>query len=297
MARLADRRVAITVDTFRFVNNPSLAATPLVLANGTPARGFRVSFKVERSHDSKANKAQAQIWNLNEDTRGKISIPTLKPQFIIEAGYRESFAQIFKGEAVEISTTRNMPGVVTTVKAQDGFRASKQRISKSFSPGTEVGDIIADVMGSLKINASKGLARARSGDLTGGIKQIFNGLTVSGNSKEELDKLAKTYGFDWSIQDDELQVLLPEEATPEVAVVMTPSTGLIGSPTRVLDDKRPKKNIVRGRSLLIPAIKPGRLIQLDSLEISGSFRTLTVMHTGQSDGGDFFSEWEGEEIK
>ena len=293
MALLFDRRVAITVGEFRFVSDPSLTAEPIVLADGRLARGFKTAFKVELSHESKANKAQAQVWNLNEDTRGKISTPEQKPQFIIEAGYRDTFSQIFKGEAVEITTTRNAPGVVTTMKAQDGFKA---RISKSFSPGVNVGDVIGDVMESLGVNAKKGIARAKSGDLTGGVKQLFSGFTASGSSRDELDKMAKTYGFDWSIQDGELQVLLPEETTSEEAIVLNSSTGLIGSPIRVIDDKKPKANIARGRALIIPKIKPGRRLELESNEISGSFRILKVTLTGQSDGGDFFSDWEALEI-
>lgn len=296
MATLYDRRVAITVDGFRFVSDPSLNFEPQILEDGRLARNLRISFKVERSLESKSNKAQAQIFNLNEDTRGRIATRTKLPQFIIEAGYRDTYAQVFEGQAVEITTTRNAPGVVTTVKAQDGFKASKERFVKSYTPGVKVGDVIGDIAASLGVNAKKSIARAKAGDFTGGVKQLFSGLSVSGNSQTELDKLAKTYGFDWSIQDGELQVLLPTETTTEESVVLGPDTGLVGSPERVLDEKKPGKIFVRGRSLLQPKIKPGRRLEIESNEISGSYRVLSVTHTGQSDGGDFFSDFEAAEI-
>lgn len=296
MARLFDRRVAISVGEFRFVSDQAGNAMPLRLEDGTPLRGFKVAFRVDRSHESKANKAQAQVFNLNEDTRGKLQINERKAPFIIEAGYIDTFAQIFSGDAVEISSTRNMPGIVTTLKAQDGYKASKERIVKSFSPGVDVGDVISDIADSLKVNAKKAIAKAKAGDFTGGVKQLFNGLSISGNSKVELDKLAKTYGFDWSIQDGELQMLLPTETTGDDAVVLGPGTGLIGSPVRVKDDKRPKTVIVRGRSLLQPKIRPGRRIELESVEISGTFRTLKLTHAGQSDAGEFYTDFEGVEL-
>lgn len=296
MARLFDRRVAVTVDTFRFVSDPSLTAEPIVLGDGIKIFGFKIAFKIELTHSSKPNKAEVQIWGLNEGTRGRIAVTTLKPQFIIEAGYVDTIAQVFKGEAVEISTTKNAPGVVTTVKGQDGFKASKQRISLSMSPGALVGDAIAQIAETLEVNATKAISRAKSGDLTGGVKQLFSGLSVSGNSQNELDKFAKTYGFDTSIQDGELQFLLPGETTKETAILLNEATGLIGSPARVIDDKLPNKIIAKGRSLMQPKMSPGRRLEIESDEVDGSFRILSVIHSGQSDVGDFYSDFEAVEI-
>lgn len=297
MPDLFGRRVAITLGTFRFVSDASPDGSPVLLDDGSKLYGFRVTFKVERSHESTGNKAQAQIFNANEDSRGKFSDGRPRPHFIIEAGYRDTFGQLFAGEAVEISTTRNAPGIVTTIKAKDGFSASRQRIVKSFAPGANAGDVIADIAKSLGINASKAIARAKAGDFTGGIQRFFNGVSLSGNSKAEMDKFARTYGFDWSIQDGELQMLLPEETTKEEAVLLSADTGLIGSPARVYDDMKPRAVIMKGRSLLNPKIRPGRRLELESVEVSGSFRALKVEHAGQSDGGDFYSDWEALEIK
>lgn len=253
-----------------------------------------MTFKVERSLSSEANKATAQLFNLNEDSRGKISIE--KPQFIIEAGYLGTFASIFQGAAVEVSTTREATGFVTMISAADGFRATRERVSASLGPGASVGDAIEKIAKSMKVNASKAIARALAGDFDGGVKGFLQGLTLSGRARDEMDKLARTHGFHWSIQNEELQILNPDEATPEKTVLLSPSTGLITSPVRVIDEKRPGAVIVRAQSLLHPGITPGRIVEIESVEISGQFKTQKVQHSGDTNASTWRSDFEGVEI-
>ncbi len=294
MARLFNKRVAVTVNDLRFANNPNPDAGSYQLEDGRIGGELKMTFKVKRSLDSKTNKATAQIFNLKEDTRGRITVE--KPQFIIEAGYLETFATIFQGTAVELSTTRDATGFTTTIVASDGFKQTRERVNVSLGPGASVGDAIEQVAKSMKLGASKALKRAKAGDFDGAVKGFFNGLTMSGRSRDEMDKLARTHGFDWSIQNEELQILLPDEATTEDAVLLSPDTGLITSPVRVIDEKRPGRLIVRAQSLLQPGITPGRIVELDSVEIKGQFKTQDVEHTGDTASSTFFSDWEGVEF-
>lgn len=287
MARLFDRRAAVTVDELRILNDPS--------DSGERIPGLRIAFKVEKSKESKSNKASAQIFGLNEDSRGKMT-NTRRPQFIIEAGYRDTMAQIFKGKALEVTTTRQVPGILTTVKAKDGFVAGRHRIVKALPPGATAGEAIEAVAKSMEVSAKKAIDRAKAGDFTGGVKQLFQGLSLSGNSRDEMDKLAETYGFEWSIQDGDLQILNPDETTSQQAILVSSSTGLIGSPVRVIDDKKPRANIQKGRSLLEPGMSIGRRLQLESAEVSGTFRILKLTHAGDTSSGDFFTDWEAQEI-
>lgn len=294
MPRLFDKRVAITVNDRQFVNDVSADGSPAELPSGTIAGNLRMTFKVDRSLESKANKAIAQIFNLNEDSRGQITVE--KPQFIIEAGYLDTAAIVFQGTAVEVTTTRGAKGFMTTIKAADGFRATRQRVNVSLGPGSSVGDAIEKIAKSMGVVATKSIARAKAGDFTGAAKTFFNGLTMSGRSRDEMDKLARTNGFDWSIQNEELQILLPDEATSETAVLLSPETGLITSPFRVVDEKRPGLVIVRAQSLLNAGISPGRKVELSSEEISGVFKTQKVSHSGDTASTTWFSDFEGVEI-
>ncbi len=294
MAKLFDKRVAVIVNDLRVDNDRSLDGKPTLLEDGRIAGNLRIAFKVDRSLESKANKASAQIFNLNEDSRGRIAVE--KPQFVIEAGYRDTFASIFQGTATEVSTTREATGFTTTVKAADGFKASRERVRVSLRPGATPGDAIEQVIKSFKISGTKALARAKAGDFGGAGEALLNGLTMSGRSRDVMDNLARTYKFDWSIQNEEIVILLPDEATEESAILLSPETGLIGSPIRVLDEKRPGALLVQGSALLHPGISPGRRIKLSSQELDGFFKIEKVSHTGDTAASTWSSEFQGTEI-
>lgn len=294
MANLFDKRCAVSIEDLRFVNDPGATGAPTQLPDGRIAGNLRLAFKVERNLESKANKAEAQIFNLGEDSRGQSQLE--KPSFVIEAGYRDTFAQIFQGTAVEIRNTRESTGFVTTVKAADGFKATRARVSVSLSPGLTAGDAMEQIIKSMKVAGAKAIAKAKAGDFTGGIKTLWNGLTMSGNARDEMDKLARTYGFDWSIQNGEIQILLPTETTGESAIVLGPLTGLLTSPIRVIDEKRPGAVLARAQALLHPKISPGRIVQLESEEISGQFKTEKVTHVGDTATTAWFSQFDGIEI-
>lgn len=294
MKRLYDRRVSVTVGDVRFSSDPGPDGEALILPGGRVARGLTISFKVTNSLESKSNDCEAQLVNLNADTRGAIA-SRRKQRFIIEAGYRDSIATIFDGDAVEVRTTRQATDVVTTVSAKDGFRLTRSRVSTSLPPGSSVGEAIQEVARSMGLAASSAVQRAKQGDFDGAVSTFFNGLTMSGTARDQMDELARTHGFDWSIQQGELLILNKSEVTPDEAVLLNSSTGLITSPERLTDEKRPKSLLVRGRSLLQPGIRPGRLVELESAEISGRFKVEKVTHTGDTSGQAFDSVFDGVE--
>lgn len=286
MSSLYDRRAAVIVNDLRFEADRNV--------EGSRVRGFRILFRVNRSIDSKANTAEAQIANLSADSQGRIQIR--RPQFSIEAGYRETSAVLFQGEAVEIQTVKQPTGFLTTIKAADGYSATRQRVNEALPPGATVAQAIEAVAKSIGVSADRALARARAGDFDGAIGRFLNGITLSGRTRDEMDKLAKSAGFQWSIQNGELLMQLPNEGSQESAVLLSPSTGLIGSPERVIDEKRKSAVIIRARSLLQPKIRPGRLIEVESSQISGVFKTEKVSHSGDSAGGEYQSEIEAIEL-
>jgi len=293
MTTLFDRRAAITVNDLRFEFDSASA--------------FHFDFRVERDLSPNANTAEATIYNLSQTSQGRIAVD--RPQFVIEAGYLDSIGTLFKGEAVWVLSAPQKPGVVTKVKAADGLTEGRSRVSGSLAPGANLSQAMDLISRSIKVNAKKALERVKKGDFDGGVSVFMNGLTLSGSAKAELDKLAATHGFEWSIQNGDLQMNLPEETAEDTAIVISPSSGLIGSPVSILEERKPnKKNadagsakkatriVIKGKSLLQAGIYPGRRLDIRSDNVRGLFKCRKVTHSGDTHAEDWSSEFEAVEL-
>ena len=257
--------------------------------------GLRLSFVVKRSFRPELNTAEATVYNLNDSSRGAV-MNADRPSFCIEAGHVSNFISLFVGRAIHIETTRgDTIGTATKFMAFDGDQV-KNRMSKSFSPGAKVTDLIVEAAKAMKVNAGKAIARAKNGDFDGAVNGFLNGMVMFGEAGDELTKLGKAAGFTWTIQDAELIILKSGEAL-ESSLILAPKTGLIGSPERVNDKFQKKLFLVRGKSILNGRIQPGRRIEIDSVEIKGSFRVESVTHSGDTDGPEWQSEFEAVQIQ
>jgi hypothetical protein len=127
--------------------------------------------------------------------------------------------------------------------------------------------------------------------LRGGSSEFVSGTTVSGFAAEELTTLLRSVGMEWSIQDSELQLVGIGQPMPGEAVVLSPSTGLVGSP------EPGQKGVVRCTTLLIPGLQPGGAIQIESEEVRGLFRIERADYVGDKSGPDWYAHLEGREVK
>jgi hypothetical protein len=235
---------------------------------GQPGRaweGLRVGFTVKKSDGRTPNKAEITIYNLTADSSAAFQQKNAVVRLL--AGYGAP-SELFMGDIDR--AIRNASGVdsVTKVEAADGGRKFRQAwISKTFAAGTTSDQVLRELA------TAAGLSLGYVSPLP--TVHLTSGLTLNGSVKDSLDVLVKTVGADWSIQDGELQVLLPTATTGEEAVVISPDTGLIGSPVRTKDG-------IEVVSLLQPTLRPGRRFQLTSRDFKGIYRAKYVEHTGDS---------------
>jgi hypothetical protein len=270
----------------------------VVTAQVGPLRleGFRVSFSVEKTNESNPNTAELQIFGLNPASRGEIQGSEKMP-FVLEAGYTRTSAIIFSGEVVRPTNVKTPQGWVTKVTGADGQTPQKRVINTTLQPGVTVAEVIETLAGRLGVGAGAALRRARRGDFSGAIERFSSGLSLSGSVRSEMDRLTRSLGVDWSIQDGELQLLRDEDTIEGQATLLNRTSGLVGSPEQVEETKNKRKRVItKMTSLLQPSISPGRIVQLTSEAVSGSFKTLKVTHTGDTHGQPWYSQVEAVEI-
>lgn len=259
-------------------------------------QGFRIALKVRQSLSSKSNTAEVTISNLNEKSRGDLT--SLKdPGFLIEAGYESSMGSVFLGTAEKISHKRTSPGFETVISASDGSKEGRRVINVALAPGSKVEAALEHIAKAMKVSAKRAIKDIKSGKFNRNLSKFLNGYTLFGNTKTVLDKLTHALGVRWDILDGELRLFGAEDTSKEDAVVLSESSGLIGSPELFVDPKHPKKLLYKARSLMQPILKPGRRVLFASTEIRGSFRVEIAEHNGDNYGGDWFTDITVKEVK
>ena len=124
-----------------------------------------------------------------------------------------------------------------------------------------------------------------SGALLDGWGSVFTqGTVASGSAVKELTGLLRGAGMSWSIQDGTMQVLGVDSALEGTAVLVSSSTGMLGSPS--IDHK----GIVNVKMLLIPDVFPGRKLRIESEELQGFYRVIRAKYSGDSAGDDWMIE-------
>lgn len=253
---------------------------------------LRMGFNVKRSLRTEPNTAEVKIYNLSSETRSKLQAE--KVIMLIEAGYKETIAQLFKGEVREVKTPQSGTDLITSIQGGDGEVQTRQsRVNLSFAKGTKVPDILSSLGNLLGLNVKKALEKLRNGKIRGSITELVNGFAASGRTMTEFERLVRSSGFEMSIQDGEVQILDLGKPNDLPAISIDAQSGLIGVP------EVGEKGRVKARSLLQPGMIPGRTLKITSeaAELDGRFyRIQEVEHIGDTHGQDWYSDVEGNPI-
>jgi hypothetical protein len=242
---------------------------------------LRIIFQVEKTSESNANTAKISVYNLS--SKGRALVEEKKAFVLLEAGYRNSFAQLFIGDITRAYITRQGPDWVTTAECGDGALALRStHVDKSYAPGTDYMDIIKDVAQSF---VDQG--RVVIGSLLGvKSEKTQSGLSVSGSSQKVLDELTGKQDLEWFIQDNTLQMMPKDSGSGLEAVLLTPQTGLIGTPIKREVDGGAG---VEFKALLQPELVPGRMVKIESRQVNGFFKLRQVAFAGDTHGQPWYA--------
>jgi hypothetical protein len=246
--------------------------------------GLQVQFEVKRSLSAKtANSAEIKVANLAAETRKRLQ--GMHDVFVsLEAGYSDGMSVIFRGELHEAFSSREGSEWITTISSADAAKPRKQkRIQKSFPANTSVTDIIKACARALEVGLGNSDAAASSAAYWNVTPSTAHtGYVASGDALSQLDRVCRSCGLEWSIQDNQLQILPRGQPIAEQGIILSPSSGLIGSP------ELGKGGMVRCRTLMIPNLLPGRRVEMQSIHVQGIYRVETTSHKGDYESND---EW------
>lgn len=254
---------------------------------------LRISFQVSKSISSSANTARITIYNLNADHRNAIGKEW--DDIMLEVGYTppeggDNIGIIFQGQMRDVEHHRDGPDILTILQCGDGDRAFRHStISKTFPKGTEVGEVVDELQKQFeKENISRGEIK-----LPENTKPFKRPYSMCGSCTREMDRLGRSNGFYWSIQNGALEAI-PADGFIGGVVQLSPQTGLIDTPT-ITD------NGVKFSALLNPEIRPNRRVKIISevLEMNAQdsmYRVSSVDYSGDNQENDFKVTGQGEAI-
>lgn len=227
-----------------------------------------MDFRILLTDEPEPNSAEITIFGLGSGTRHLFSEEHQAIEF--HAGYGDNTALIFKGVTVNVFHEKSDVTWETTIFAYDGLDAlvdPRNKFKKSYKKGVKISRIVKDLATHLDIPHKIGVISDSD--------RTPYGVAYCGMPKAVLNQIAIDYDLEWSIQNGELLVYGARTLLNPTSIVLTPETGLIGSPvvserTEQLKKKRKKKAkpkripYVEVTSLLNHQIRPGALIKIES---------------------------------
>ncbi|MBA3841172.1 MAG: hypothetical protein H0X39_00875 [Actinobacteria bacterium] len=256
-------------------------------SNAIIVENLRIQFKIEKSLEKTPNTAEITITNCNAQTRAFLNA---KPLIIkLEAGYDDTFRYVIQGDVrTAFSKVTDDGDWETIIQAAEGDRAYRYaRVSRSYTKGANVATALREAANAMGLQLAPNIAASQ--DLQA---QFATSRTLHGKASDELTKLLAPYGYHWSIQSGQLQILKDQNAAPGTAFVVSQSTGLLGSPEYATPDKAGKAPSLKTKTLLYPELIAGATISVDSLAVQGLFRITKLTHTGDTHGDDWSTECE-----
>lgn len=246
-----------------------------------------VSFLVEKSTKKTSNKAVIKLYNLSDETRRGFEAPDLRVR--LRAGYDGIAQLLFQGSIGKrgVLTTREADTLITTLECTDQIPPAAGSARTRFNWHFEGGVTSTTVLQTLLNSTGLPLDFI---DPALPVQTYKYGVTFLGTVEDALDRLTRPVGALWSIQDGALQVTLRGGVTDDLAVLLTPQTGLIGTPTRT--DKG-----IDARSLLIPQIHMGGTVRIESEFITGFYRVRNLKHEGDLRGDTWYTSIESKELR
>lgn len=273
-------------------------------AEGTEVTSpLRITFDVEKSTSEEPNVHKIRVYNLAPDRRREFEAKDLRAR--LYAGYREEDGPLLMaaGTIVDAHSYFDGPDVVTQLNVADGYAEIRDTaVTLGYSSGVTSATILREVAQQMGLPLLLGEdVPERSWD---------NGFSFYGPARAALHKVVQGAGAEWSIQNQELQIVAKRGVTRRQGFVLAADSGLIGHPQRTSENAREKakvKDLTTGddarlvsakqqrhgwkvQSLLLPTLNPGDLVISESRSFQGVWRVESLQHTGDSEGGDWQTE-------
>lgn len=244
---------------------------------------LRVVFEVNRNLTKHPDPAQITIYNLARDTRSGFFGGQ---QVRLVAGYGDAAGLLYAGTLTQITPNRDGPDYAVSLTCRDGDAAYRATVRQSYVSGAPLSVVVGNLVSAMGLTLGAGASSQLAGKSTRGA------VAHVGYAADKLQQSLLPFGLQYTLNDGTVQIIPTDGTTAEQAILLSPDTGLVGSP-EPMSDKKPAAgaNVKRLRltSLLQPGFMPGRRVALQGVQYAGVYRVDRLIHKGDSHGQDWYS--------
>ncbi|MCE5168532.1 hypothetical protein LQV63_04285 [Paenibacillus profundus] len=237
---------------------------------------LEIHFDVPFDDDPDPNEARIEIYNLSDNTVNNI---THHSKVVLNAGYKGDVGTILSGYISFYETRWDGPDKITTFSVLDSEPLDERTIpSVSYAKNTKASTIIKDLLKRGKLSVA----------VMSLVKDVVytEGMTVEGSVVDAIKNVAADCQTSFYILQGKLYIR-PLSQGDRTNFVLSPKTGLLGSPSFFSDDSSAG---YQAQCLLNHRLTTGSLITLESRVVEASLRVRRGRHS--SSGTDFTTDVE-----
>jgi len=257
-----------------------------VTVGDTVFEDLKIAFTVKKESSSTPATGEVTLFNLSVDREAQISDDGVSIR--IEAGYAGNIAIIFEGFVQRVDRAHDIAAherkTTIALGAAKVAKANLNGISVfAFDGDRSIREIAKRLITDIGLRVDDS-ALAVIPD------ELIHAYSVSGESASALSQLLEPRDLYWYEDDGAVRFNRPGKAEPAgIQYDLNKSTGLVGSPAIT-------ERGVKTRSTLLPQIHLGDRVDLKSEVITGIFKVVTVVHSGDNWTGNFFTDIELAEL-
>ena len=252
--------------------------------DGLEVRGLRIAFEVVKQDGQPLNTCKVTVYNATVTTSQ--ATRRLGTTLQLYAGYGDAAGLIFLGDITRSGYFKERPETRLELESGDGQAARTKSASLSLK-GEQPVDGILDQLAQIA-----GLSLDTSAVDAAVSMPSAGGVNLNGQVLTQVNRVARANRFDWTIEDGRIVVTPRGQATQLPALVVSPSTGMVGSPAPGEGGR------ITVKMLLNPEARLRRIIKLESAEYNGYYLIRRVRHAGDSGwAAEYYTEVECTEIR
>ncbi len=226
---------------------------------------YEIQFRMEFGKGGEPDFCVIDIYNLRDETEEKFTVikdnEDKKDEEVdyltLRAGYGGDTGVLMTGIIKHVSVFNEGNDRICEIEVHDTAEQYQKIINRSYVPGTTAEQILEHI-----ITEESGL---ELGKIQLPINLVYmEGILFGGTSKEIIQDLAKDCDAEIHIVHGMIYVL-PIGGKRDETVILSPTTGLIGSPKRI--DEEDSDILWEAESLLNYRIRHGTQIELESLRV------------------------------
>lgn len=243
---------------------------------------IHVNFSLQKSDLETQNTGRVTVWNLNPS---QLAVLNEKDCVVsLRAGYGNQLPLIFAGIVSYVCTSLDSADRKTEIEVIDNLVEVRDTyVTVSYNGTVNWKTIFDDVA------AQMGVAISYSYNAE--FVDISNGFSFVGLARDIMTKGCKCCNLSWSLQNGVMQVKRPGDVMSKEVFVLSPDTGLLGIPARVVltqEDSTAENQLGWDvEYFLNGAINIDDYVKLESETVTGFFRVYSLEISGDNVSGDW----------